>query len=322
MHQLYCVTKNKQYNITPIVGSLAWKSSIDTLGVQLDFEVAFNDDRYFPVSPVDIGSMVILRNQYEIFRGIVVTEDRNGRQPRTYTAFDPAFYLNKSKAIYQFRQMPADQAINKILADFSVPVGNIAAMTVPITKIYSGDTVSDIIKDIISQVTTKTGVKYRMEMQVNKLYIELQQNMVITPTFRLASNLASAPVTAAISNPTRKRSIEEMKNSIKITSDDKVIAEVKDDSLISKYGLLQEVQTADENEKSQARNTAANLLKDLGRIFEENSIEVPGSDDARAGRLISVEEHITGMTGNYLIKDVTHTLKGGIHSMQLSLGVV
>lgn len=320
-HQLFCITGSKQYNITPITGSVSWKSSTDQLGVQLDFEDAYNDDRYFPVNPVDIGSMIILTGEAEIFRGIAVTEQKNGRGAIQYTAFDPAFYLNQSKETYQFKAMPADQAIAKVLTDAGVPIGSIVAMSTPITKIYSGAGLADIIKDILAQVETTTGVKHRMEMRAGKLYIELQTDLVISPTFSLASNLAPVSVTAAISNPVRKRSIESMRNSIVITCNDQVIYTVQDPALIQKYGQLQEVQSVDQNKVDSARITAANLLKDLGKIMEDNSLELPGSDEARAGRLIPITEPITGMSGNYLIKEVTNTDKGGIYTMQLSLEV-
>lgn len=321
MHQLFCITGNKQYPITPIVGSIGWKSSTETLGVQLDFEVAFNDDRYFPLCPVDIGSMIILFNEAEIFRGIVVTENKPGRQPRTYTAFDPAFFINKSKAVYQFKKIRADAAIKKILNDFRVPIGTITPIPAIITKIYSGEVVSDIIKDILAQALAKTGVRYRMEMRAGKLYIERQQDLIIAPTFKIADNLSPVPVTAVISNPQRKRSIEDMKDSIVITCDDKIVATVKNTDMIKRYGLLQDVQSIDQKQKGQASTIASNLLKELGRVLEENGIDCPGSDDARSGRLIQIEEPITGMSGKYLIKEDSHVVKDGIHTMHLDLGV-
>jgi len=322
VHNLYCITNNKQYDITPITGLLTWKSSIDQLGVQLDFEIAYNDDRYFPVNPVDIGSMIVLAGQAEIFRGIVVTEQKTGRGAVQYTCFDPAFYLNQSKAIYQFKGMAADGAIKKVLGDFGVPVGGVAGMPTLITQIYNDKIVADIIRDILDRVEKETGAKHRMEMRAGKLHIEKQTDLLIKPTFKLAENLAEVPVTAAISNPTRRRSIEEMRNSIKIVSEDNVVGEAKNDGLIKQYGLLQEVQSIDKKDTAQAKQIAQNLLKDLGRIMEENSIEVPGHDDVRAGRLIEVEEPVTGMTGRYLVKDVAHTVRNGIHTMQLGLGVM
>ncbi|WP_432662444.1 hypothetical protein R9X47_18125 [Wukongibacter baidiensis] len=321
MHQLYNVSNNTQTNITPLVGNLQWRSNINELGEQLDFEVAFNDDRYFPVNPVDLGSMIRLENEDEIFRGIVVSEQRNGRNAINYTCFDYAFYLNKSKEIYQFNKIPGQKAIETILNDFKVPIGSIAPITTLINKIYYDKPLSDIIKEIIDIAEKEKGVKYRMEMRQGKLYIEKQEDLVIKASFKLAENIQPYDITSAISSPSRKRTIEDMKNSIKIVFDDKVLAEKKDDNLISKYGVLQEIRAIDENDTAKARNVAQNMLKELGKIFEENSVEMIGNDKVRAGRIIEIEEPVTGMSGQYLIKDVTHTIKNGIHRMQVGLGV-
>ncbi len=210
MHQLFCITNNQQYNITPMIGDMSWQSSTDQLGVRLDFENAYNDDRYFPINPVDIGSIIILSNQAEIYRGVAVKENRSGRGAIQYNSFDFAFYLNKSKAVYQFRKMPADGAIKKMLGDFGVPF-SITSIPIPISKIYSGTVVSDIIKDILEQAQKATGIKYRLEMRADTLYIEQQQDLIVTPTFKLCDIFGPYPVTAAVSNPTRSRSIEEMR---------------------------------------------------------------------------------------------------------------
>lgn len=322
MHRLYSISNSTETDITPLVGNLQWKSNINELGDQLDFEIAFNDDRYFPINPVTLGSIIRLENEDEIFRGIVVSEQRNGRGAIVYTCFDYAFYLNKSKEVYQFNKIPGKRAIETILDDFQIPLGNIAStITTVINKIYNGSVISTIIKDIIDATENEQGIKYRMEMREGKLYIEKQDDLVIKATFKLAENIEPYDITSSISNPSKKRTIENMKNSIKIISEDKVVSEMKDESLINQYGLLQEVKSIDAKDVAQARNIAGNILKELGKVFEENSVEMLGNDMVRAGRIIEIEEPITGMSGQYLIKDVTHTLNNGIHRMQVGLEV-
>jgi len=321
MHQLYSVSSSTETNITPLVGSIQWRSNINELGEQLDFEIAFNDDRYFPINPVELGDVIRLENGNEIFRGIVVAEQKKGRGAVSYTCFDYAFYLNKSKEIYQFNKLPGQKAIETILKDFDIPIGSIAPITTVINKIYNDKAVSDIIKDILDKAEKEKGTKYSMEMRQGKLYIEDQKDLVIKPTFKLADNVEAYDIADSISNPSRKRTIEDMKNSIKIISGDKIAAEKRDDNLINKYGLLQEVVPIDEKDSAQARNIAQNMLKELGKIFEENSVEMLGNDDVKAGRIIEIEEPVTGMKGQYLIKDVTHTLTNGVHRMQVGLGV-
>jgi hypothetical protein len=322
VHELWVLKDNKLYNISPLVGSISWNSNIDQLGEKLDFNIVFNDDRFFPINPCDIGNLVILNNTEEIFRGIIFTEQKQGRDAIQYTSFDYAIYLNKSKSVYQFNKIQADKAIAKILNHFNVPIGNIISIPFIVNKIYFNEILSDIIKDILKQTTEAIGQKYRMEMRQGKLYIEKQEDLIIKPKFKLASNLNYNNVTDVIGNPSRKRSIEEMRNSIKIITNDKIVAELKDFNLINKYGILQELYSIDDKDIAQAKNIAKNLLKELGRIFEDISIELPGDDSVRAGRLIEIEESVTGLKGKYLIKNVDHKVENGIHIMSLNLGVV
>lgn len=322
MYELWAVKNNLMYNVTPLIDSLSWKSNIDELGERLDFNVAFSDTNNLPLNPIDLGSLVILKNQSEIYRGIVFTEQRTGRDAISFSSFDYAVYLNKSKNVYQFKKVNAKTAIEKILKDYKIPIGKIISINATIKKIYPSDTGSDIIKDILRIATAQTGIKYRFEMRQGKFYVEKQQNLVIKGVFKLANNFNNDDVMGAISAPSRKRSIEDMKNSIIITIDDKIVINLKNNSLVSKYGLLQEVQSIDKKDKTKAKTIAQNLLNDLGKILEENSIEVPGDDSFRAGRIVEIQESVTGMKGKYLIKDVTHTVKNGIHTMSLGLGVI
>jgi hypothetical protein len=317
-HELWRINASQAVDITPIVGSISWYDDVETLGQQLTFNTAYNDSKYFPQVSIEPSDTILLKNKNEIFRGTMVTEQRNGQFERVFTCFDPAFYLNKSRDIFQCNKIKADAAIKKLCSLVNVPVGKIVSIPAVIDKIFEGE-ISAIIKEILDIVEKTLGTKYRMEMRQSKLFIEKQQDLIIKGTFTLAGN--EYDLTDSISNPSRKRSIEDMKNSIKIVNNEKVIATVKDSNLISKYGLLQEVQSVGDDEKSKAGNIAKNLLKDLGRMSEEASLEMLGNDDVRAGRLMEITEPITGMKGLYLIKSVNHTLDGGIHRMTLQMRV-
>lgn len=320
-HELWLVKGATMTNITPLVGSIGRRSNVAELGEEIAFEIAFNDSNFFPKNPCDIGDMVILKNgDYEITRALIVDETRNGRSPVGYTAFDFSFYINKSNAIYQFRKMPADQCLRKILKDFNVPIGNIISIPVPIDKIFNDMLVSDIIREIIDISEKKLGLKYLMEMRQGKLYIERQKDLKIKASFTLGDKKYNA--TDAIMNPSRKRSIADMKNSIQVVgNDDKLVLTKSDDAMINKYGKLQKVVKLDQNEKLSAAQIAQNELKELSKVTEEISIELFGDDSVRAGRLFEVVEPITGIKGTYLINDVNHTISGGIHTMTLGLEV-
>lgn len=322
-HELWRVRGNIMTNITPVIGSISWKSNLDELGDEISFNLAYNDDRYFPQDVCNLGDLLIFKNgDYEITRTIIVEENKSGRSPISYVSFDYAFYLNKSTAIYQFNEISADQAIKKICSDFNIPIGNIKSIPAKVNKIFNAKKVSDIIKEILSDSENFTQKKYLMEMRQGKLYIENKSDTKIKGLFNLAKNLTGYDVTHAISNPSKKRSITDMRNTIQIVLDDQIVATEINQALINQYGRLQEVISISEDEKVKATGIAKEKLNQLGKIFEETSVDLPGDDRFRAGRLLDLYEPVTGITGTYLIKDVNHSISKGIHTMSLGLEAV
>jgi len=316
------ILKINNKDITSIVGSVSLDSNIDTLGDQLSFEIAYSKMQYYPNIEVNVGDLIQLFNDtVEVFRGIVVQKTRN-EKTQSFSCFDYAFYLNKSKILKQFNNVRADTAIKQLLSELGVPTGNVAPMAVIINAIYYDKEVSAVIDDIITTVTNTTGVKYVKEMNKGKFCVYQDTDLVINCKVKLADNLASVDISQTVSNPSKTASIEEMKNSIKIyiNSDEKITtyAEVKSDTLIKKYGLLQETQSIEEANIAQAKNIAQNLLNDLGRIIASGSVEVLGHFDLRAGRILELNEPITNLVGKYKIKSVSHSI-GTIHTANLEL---
>lgn len=320
-HELWLIKGSTMTNITPLIGSIGWRSNTDELGVELSFNVAFTDVDYFPKDPCSVGDMAMLKNEgKEITRGIIVDGKKSGKSPVEYTAFDFAFYLNKSESTYQFNKMPADQCIKKILSNFGIPIGNVVSIPTPITKIFAGKKPSDTIKEILEMAQQKLGIKYLMEMKQGKFYIEKQKDLVVTAKFKLGEKSYNA--TDAIMNPSRSISISDMVNSIQVVgNNDKIVLNKDDDAMIKKYGKIQKVITLDQEEKKSAKEVAENELKLLSKLTEEISIDLLGDDNVRAGRLFKVVEPVTGIDGTYLIKDVSHSIENGIHRMSLNLEV-
>ncbi|MCT4593587.1 MAG: hypothetical protein N4A57_04855 [Anaeromicrobium sp.] len=322
MYKILNILNNVQTDITPLIGDFSWSSNIDQISRKMDFQVAFNDDRYFPQNPIDIGSQIILSSNDEIFRGIVVSEERKGRGSISYTAFDYGFYLNKSNATYQFNNISGKAAIETILKDFNIQIGSIENITTVVNKIYRNKVVAEIIKDILDMAKKETSVKYFMEFHEGKIFIKKEENFIIKGQFQLASNIGPNDISSSIGNPVRKRTIEDMKNAVLIVENDKIIYTLTNNELMNKYGKLQTIEEVSKKDKVQAKNIAQKVLKDLGKIFEENSLEILGDDRVRAGRLIEIDEPVTGMKGTYKMKNVTHTVKNNIHKMNIGLGVV
>lgn len=312
-------------DITRLSGNLSWRDSIDTLGMELNVNVARNvEDRYMRgLDIVELGDKIILKNNSdEIFRGIIVDLSTE-KYKKAITAFDYAFYLNQSKTIIQFNKVRADNAIKQLCSKFNVPIGNITDIPASITKIYKDSTIADIIRDILKQTTDSLGIKYRLEMRSGKLYIEKYIDLIITPRFKPASNLASFNPVSRIGNISKNESIADMRNSILISSSDekssRVVAEAEDDNSIAKFGLLQEVESIDDKDMAQARNIAQNKLRELNRIGQDISLKLLGDDNVRAGRILEIDNDMFSLKGQYLVKDCTHMYHKRIHTMDLTL---
>lgn len=323
-HELFLVRGKQKQNITPLIGNLSWSSNIDALGVELTFDYAYNDSKYLkPYDIVKIGDHVTLLNNGKVVgRFIVVDESVSGRSGKSYTAFDYAWYLNKSGVIIQFKKLAASKAIQKLLDKQGVK-HKITPIKTSITQIYKGEAVSDIISDILEQATEETRTKYRMEMDGATVVVRKASDLIIKPQIRLTSNTPLFNITETINSPSVQRSIQDMKNKVIVMSNKseslKTYTTLSDKNNIAKYGQLVEVVDLDDKNAAQARNTAKNKLAELNKVTETISFEMLGHDSVRAGRTLVIKEPITGLKGNYLIKSASHTVSGGIHKVSVEV---
>lgn len=317
----------KTYDITPIVGTTVWDSNLSLLA-GMEFNLIWNDTRFFPSNPCDLGDVVILmKDSDEVYRGVIVSEGRSGRAAIKYTVYDYAWYLGKSKSIYQFNKIPASQAITRILNDFGMLIGSVPQMNTLIDEIYLEKSPAEIIEDIYKLEERQTGRRFNVEMRQGKIYFEEMKDLVIKGTFKLANNVEPYDVMSNPLGAERTRSIESMRNRVKILierdKDDKekakyeVVATAQDEALISKYGLLEDSYKIDAEDAAKAREVGRILLQRLSRIQETISLPLMGDVAVKAGRLLDLDEPITGMLGQLMILSVKHSVSKQIHTMNV-----
>ncbi|SFB62565.1 hypothetical protein SAMN05216312_12218 [Cohnella sp. OV330] len=317
------------YDITPLVGNVTWDSNLSLMTV-MEFELVWSDTGLFPKNPCDLGDVVFLiEDGQEIYRGVLVTEGRTDRQAIKYTVYDYAWYLGKSKTVYQFNKVSASKAIERILTDFGMLIGHIPPMNTLIDDIFLEKSPAEIIEDIYKREEVRANKRFNVEMRQGKIYFEEMKNLVITGTFRLADNLPKTDVMANPLGAGRTRSIDALRNRVKILLEREgkdggqttyeVAAMAADDKLIAKYGLLEEVYKIDVEDAAKAREVSRILLQRLSRIQETNSMKLMGDSSFKAGRLLDVSEPLTGMKGRFIIQTAKHSLVNNLHTMELEL---
>jgi len=333
MFQLLLIKNDgsKTYDITPIVDTITWDYNL-SLTAAMSFNILWTDAGVFPANPCDLGDVVTLsKDGQEVYRGIIISENRNGRSPIGYNAYDYAWYLGKSKSVYQFNGISASDAILRVLNDFGMLIGNVPAMSTKVEAIYIQKTPAEIIEEVLKLHEQASGDRYVVDMEKGRIYIKEMRDMIITGTFQLADNLTRNNVLDNPLEAQRTRSIEALRNRIKIMieRDDKdvdkthpkyeVVAAKEDAALIKKYGLLEETYKIDVGDVAKARKVAQILFARTSRVQETNTIKLMGDVAFKAGRLLKVNEPITKMSGTFMIVAVKHAVTNQIHTMDVEL---
>ena len=316
----------KDKDVSDIIGNLTWRDTVDTLGVEVDFELPINryDKKFEFLYDITLGDPIqILNAKGEVLvQAIIVTETPSGKIT-SFTAYDMAWYLNKSTVIKQFKKMIGNDCVKSLCKEIGIDV-EVSGLDTKIDKIYKDKAVSEVIKDIIEQCSQFNSKKFFIEFDKNKLIVSPYKKIKVFGTFEMQKD-KFININENIGGVSLSKSIVDMKNSVLVITENKgavrTIGEEQDSKSIEKYGKLQEVVTLDEKEFSKANLVAKNELKKLNKITEDFSIDVLGDDNVKSGRVIDIDLPLFNLKGEYLIKESNHTISNHIHKISLKLEV-
>ena len=316
----------KDKDVSDIIGNLTWRDTVDTLGVEVDFELPINryDKKFEFLYDITLGAPIqILNAKGEVLvQAIIVSETPNGKIT-SFTAYDMAWYLNKSTVIKQFKKMIGNDCVKSLCKEIGINV-EVSGLDTKIDKIYKDKAVSEVIKDIIEQCSQFNSKKFFIEFDNGTLKVMPYQKIKVFGTFEIQKD-KFININENIGGVSLSKSIVDMKNSVLVITENKgairTIGEEQDSKSIEKYGKLQEVVTLDEKEFSKANLVAKNELKKLNKITEDFSIDVLGDDNVKSGRVIDIDLPLFNLKGEYLIKESNHTISNHIHKISLKLEV-
>lgn len=311
-------------DVSDIIGNLTWRDTVDTLGVEVDFELPVNryDKKFEFLYNITLGDPIqILNDKGEVLvQAIIVSETPNGKIT-SFTAYDMAWYLNKSTVIKQFKKMIGNDCVKSLCEEIGIKV-EVTGLDTKIDKIYKDKAVSEVIKDIIEQCSQFNSKNFFIEFDNGTLKVMPYRKIKVFGTFEIQKD-KFININENIGSVSLSKSIVDMKNSVLVITENKgairTIGEEQDNKSIEKYGKLQEVITLDEKEFSKANLVAKNELKKLNKITEDFSIDVLGDDKVKSGRVIDVDLPLFNLKGEYLIKESNHTISNNIHKVSLKL---
>lgn len=307
MMRIYLEENETMYDITSTTGSLTRSDSIDSLGERMEF--TYVGDK------IPMGSRVAVYDDSLLYYGMVVQGSKSGSKEYNYSCYDDAYMLNKNQAFIQFNNISVFDAINKLCNQQNIPVTIQCELKTMVDKIYDGQVVSDIIKELLKMVTDESGEKFRMEYHQGVLLIDKYSNLIVYPYYKNGTTLIDA--TKIIGSLSAKESIENMRNKVIVLSGtEKNIHEeatVQDDASVEQYGQYTHYEKIDDKDIAQARQIADQKLKELNKIETELSVTLLGDNQVRSGRCIYIEGVL------YLVKSCKHTYNANTHEMELEL---
>lgn len=309
------IQEDKQIDISAFSGNVTLADNIDSLGRELNFDFLNNHvyDSYTQFTALRTGNTIILYDADEmIFQGQIITLSRNSISQYSVKCFDNAFYLNKNQTKIQFTNLSVKQAIQKLCEQEYIPYKIDCEIDTKVTKIYNGETIANIIDDLLKQATNDTGLKYRREYNYGSLYVNAMNNLKMI--------WKSKPL---VSDFSYDESIDNLANRVVVISSSEknttVYAEAKNEQSIKMYGQYTHYERVDDKKKAKAQKIADTKLKELSKTFEKATVTLLGDNYIRSGRIIQFEQPEIGLYGQYLVNHCTHNYSGSLHTMECEI---
>jgi hypothetical protein len=317
----YLDSSTNKYNITSMLKNVDWSGDINTYPrtLQVNVQNANNLTKGKLISFKPGRTVILYIDGVEKFRGYVFKTSINEKGEQSLTCYDNLIYLTKNSETMIIKNQSASDVISSLCKKFGVPVGSIEATGYKIKKmVCQGKALSDIFSDSLKVTKTGNGKLYLLRSEKGKAYLKSRKN--------------AAHITVSVTNiisGNYEVSIEELKNQVKVEKgqidskekDSKYSSVTeKDSSSIDTYGIMQQIESADDKDTiSMMSSKAKKLLKQLKEPTKTYSVDFIGHPDCITGNKISIKNEILGFSGTYYITADSHSFDGGVHKMSLQL---
>lgn len=307
-------------DITGLVDTITWAgrrgSPTRTLTISL-----LDDDGYKHArSEIDIeqGYQCIFKyDGKELFRGIFLRQSQNHSKTAEYKAYDLGIYLSNNKDTFVYENKTATDVFKDVCSRFGIPVGGAAQTSHIIPDLTKKKTTGwDAIEDALSLDYDNTGAKHYVFAEKGQLFLKKRLENVLQWVLETDTN---------ITNYRYSKSIENVRTRIKLYSKEgTVIAQEQDTSLEKKIGIFQEVDTPDESlTTAQIKSLAKTMLQEKKAVEHDLSLNnVIGIPDVISGVGVFIKVEHLGINKTFYVDSDTHTFKGNLHTMSLSLNLV
>ena len=309
MIKLICQKSNgEKLDITNLLINVTWSGDYKSCARKLEFSLISSPmDKNIPKVDIPLMSMILFyEDDKELFRGFVYERERSSDNSMSFLCYDYCAKLNDIKVSYNIKNETASSIYNKVLSEYGLSKGDIVGASTPISKVFLGVTIYDMVMTAYTEEAKKTGKKYMLYSKGDK-FCSMEKGITkLKLSFEEGKNILSSNFKESVSN---------MVNKVLIVDDngDKV-SEVKNDEWLKAYGLFQDVYKKQEDKDANAEAKAM-----LNGIEQSCSLTGFGDTTCITGYGVEVKDNYTGLVGLFYIDSDSHTWEGGNYTIDLEL---
>lgn len=339
------VLYNGEIYLDPIITEVTWSGDITQAFRTLSLSLKNTLDGVSQAVSIELGGELRLLNEdeSELFRGVIFSHEIDAKGEMRVTAYDENVYLVKNSDSRKFSGTTASSVVRQLCADFGISVGAIADTDYVIPRlIFRDKTLWTMMVTALTETTRQTGRRFWIYARNGNLNLIERGEKRVDWVIENGVNLTDASYSL---------SIEEMRNSVKVianedakpeetanlpqealdmigsgatvakSSKSPIVATARDDTLITKYGLMQQVERLSvEATQSRAEQLAQETLKELAKVKDEARVEALGNVEVTAGTAVYVIESMTAIVGGFYVITDSHTWSSnGTHRMALTV---
>ena len=309
MIKLICQKANgEKIDITNLLINITWSGDYKSCARKLEFSLISSPmDKNIPKVDIPIMSIIsFYENSNELFRGFVYERERSSDNSMSFLCYDYCAKLNDIKVSYNIKNETASSIYNKALSEYGLSKGDIVGASTPISKVFLGTTIYDMVMTAYTEEAKKTGKKYMLYSKGDKFCSSEKGNVKLKLSFEEGKNILSSNF---------KESVSKMVNKVLIVDDNgNKVSEVKNDEWLKTYGLFQDVYKKQEDKNSNAEAKAM-----LNGVEQSCSLSGFGDTTCITGYGVQVKDSHTGLVGLFYIDSDTHTWSGGNYTIDLEL---
>lgn len=255
----------------------------------------------------------------ELFRGIIMRQQRTQARTLTLTCYDSGIYLANNKDSYKYKKKTLTDIFTDICKRFGIPRGETANVPYKLPNIVVvNSTIYDMLCMAMSQTYYGTGERYFIISRKGQLH--LIQRLEQVTKLVLETGEEGSPY-GNLTAYSYSKDIGKTKTRLKLISQKgKTKVEWKDTSLESVIGVMQEVDTPDDTiKKKKLKTMVITMLDEMKQAKESLDVTALGISSIYSGMAVYIHIPEIGISRTFYVDGDTHTWDGDYHSMRLTL---